>query len=218
MVSSIGTHRYKDGIVQIRVTYQDGVTTWMDVDDLKSVYPNILAHYVLKYDMGEIVNGKYRRWTTSFLRSLQVVEQRQRRTQISGFQSRTFASPDQLAVSHPYKRIRRIQPLQTKNKRKSKRTFKYGLEVPRTWKDVVRLDNQAGDGRWQETIRQEVDALIKHDCFDLRTRDYKPSPEYQYCRLHFVYDIKQDLRYKARLVCNGKLVDAKGMSTRATVV
>ena len=85
MVSSIGTHRYKDGIVQIRVTYQDGVTTWMDVDDLKSVYPNILAHYVLKYDMGEIVNGKYRRWTTSFLRSLQVVEQRQRRTQISGF-------------------------------------------------------------------------------------------------------------------------------------
>ena len=33
-----------------------------------------------------------------------------------------------------------------------------------------------------------------------------------------MYDIKQDLRFKARLVCNGKLVDAGDLSTRATVV
>ena len=85
-------------------------------------------------------------------------------------------------------------------------------------KDVVRLDGEAGNRRWQEAIEQEVNALIKYDCFDFKTPNYKPSAEYQYCRLHFVYDIKQDLRYKARLVCNGSLRDPRGMSTRANVV
>ena len=57
-----------------------------------------------------------------------------------------------------------------------------------------------------------------HDCFDFKTPNFKPSADYQYCRLHFVYDIKSDLPYKARLVCNGNQVDPRGMSTRATVV
>ena len=57
-----------------------------------------------------------------------------------------------------------------------------------------------------------------HSCFDFKSADYKPSAEYQYCRLHLVYDIKSDLTYKARLVCNGSQVDPRGLSTRATVV
>ena len=57
-----------------------------------------------------------------------------------------------------------------------------------------------------------------HDFFDFKTSNRKPSADYQYCRLHFVYDIKSDLRYKARLVCDGNQVDPRGMSTRATVV
>ena len=67
-------------------------------------------------------------------------------------------------------------------------------------------------------MEQEVNALIMHGCFDFKTPNYKPPTDYQYCRLHFVYDIKSDLRYKARLVCNGNQVDPRGMSTRATVV
>ena len=82
----------------------------------------------------------------------------------------------------------------------------------------MRLDSESGDRRWQEAIQKEVDALIEHNCFTFKTPNYKPSPEYQYCRLHFVYDIKQDLRYKARLVVDGSRVDPRGMSTRATVV
>ena len=33
-----------------------------------------------------------------------------------------------------------------------------------------------------------------------------------------MYDIKPDLTYKARLVCDGSRVDPRGLSTRATVV
>ena len=60
--------------------------------------------------------------------------------------------------------------------------------------------------------------MIQHNCFDFKTPDFKLSTDYQYCRLHLVYDVKADLTYKARLVCNGKQVDPRGLSTRATVV
>ncbi len=101
---------------------------------------------------------------------------------------------------------------------KGKRTFKHGLEVPKNWKDIKRIDDSAGNTRWQNAVEKEVAALIMHNCFDFKTPDFKPTTDYQYCRLHLVYDIKNDLTYKARLVCNGSQVDPRGLSTRATVV
>ena len=99
-----------------------------------------------------------------------------------------------------------------------KRTFKHGLEVPKNWKDIKRIDETAGNTRWQDAVEKEVAALIMHKCFDFKTPDYKPPTGYQFCRLHLVYDIKPDLTYKARLVCDGSQVDPRGLSTRATVV
>ena len=42
--------------------------------------------------------------------------------------------------------------------------------------------------------------------------------EYQYCHLHFVYEVKTDLRQKARLVAKSSMSDAKGLLTWATIV
>ena len=36
--------------------------------------------------------------------------------------------------------------------------------------------------------------------------------------MHWVYAVKNDLTYKARLVCDGSRVDPRGLDTRATVV
>ena len=105
-----------------------------------------------------------------------------------------------------------------KNEPISNRTFKYGFEVPKSWKDILRIDKAAGNTLWQDAVKKEVGALIQHQCFDFRSPDYKPSKDYQFCRLHFVYEIKTDLRHKARLVCDGSHVDPRGLSTRATVV
>ena len=60
--------------------------------------------------------------------------------------------------------------------------------------------------------------LIHNECCDFKSHSYKPSSGYQYCRLILVYDIKPDLQYKDRLVCDGSRVDPKGLPTRATVV
>ena len=58
--------------------------------------------------------------------------------------------------------------------------------------------------------------LVFHQCFDFKSPNHKSSKENQYVRLHLVYDINADLTYKARLICDGGLVDTKSLSTRAT--
>ena len=67
-------------------------------------------------------------------------------------------------------------------------------------------------------MKKEVSALVFHKYFDFKSPNFKPSKEYQFCRLHLVYDIKPDITYKARLVCDGSRVDPRGLSTRTTVV
>ena len=67
-------------------------------------------------------------------------------------------------------------------------------------------------------MEKEIGALIFHQCFEFKSPNYKPSNEYQYRRLHFVYDIKIDLWFKDCLVYNSSRVDPQGLSTRATVV
>ena len=59
--------------------------------------------------------------------------------------------------------------------------------------------------------------MILHQYFVFKSADYKPSADYQYCSLHLVYDVKSDLTFKARLVCNGSRVDPRGLSIRANV-
>ena len=67
-------------------------------------------------------------------------------------------------------------------------------------------------------MRKEVSALILHECFDFNSPNFKPPKEYQFCRLHLVYDITPDMTYKVRLVCDDSRADPRGLSTRATVV
>ncbi len=170
--------------------------------------------------MGKISNGKNRRWARAYLRSLKRTLRRLRKVDFFSFESSPFnPSPPKKAHSRRAKRARRMQAeVSTPDPPKCKRTFKHGLEVPRNWKDIIRLDSATGNTRWQQAVEKEVGALIQHNCFDFKTPDFKPSTDYQYCRLHLVYDVKAGLTYNARLVCNGKQVDPRGLSTRVTVM
>ena len=66
---------------------------------------------------------------------------------------------------------------------------------------------------WQDSVKKDAAFLMHYKCFDFKYPDYKPSVDYQYFRLHLVYDIKSDLMYKVRLVCDGSKVDPRGLST-----
>ncbi|GFH61248.1 hypothetical protein CTEN210_17724 [Chaetoceros tenuissimus] len=103
---------------------------------------------------------------------------------------------------------------------KGRRTkkFEYGIEVPRNWEDVIRIDTENGNRDWQEAVEKEIGALLNFHCFDIKPKDYKLPKDYQYVRMHLVYCAKVDLRKNARLVCDGSRVDPRGLNTRATVV
>jgi len=219
-LEAILDHRFCGGILEFRVRYSTDELAWHPLELVKDVDPQSVAKYVLTNDLGPISNGKHRRWARAFLRSLKRTLRRLRRCHTFGFEASTY---------HPSPKKRRSRRATTEHKAaeraqekatepKGKRIFKYGLEVPKNWKDILRIDEAAGNRNWQDAVEKEVAALVMHNCFDFKSPDFKPSSDFQYCRLHFVYEIKCDLRHKARLVCNGAQVDPRGLATRATVV
>ena len=217
-LQSISDHRFTTGVLELQVIYTDDTSSWHPIDLIKDEDPQAVANYILRNDLGHVSNKMYGRWARFFLRSLKRTLRRLRRSSFFGFQSTSFEPTPKKRRSRRYTptfmhKMAIDEPLPN-----DRRTFKFGLEVPRNWKDILRLDAVAGNRAWQGAVEKEIAALIFHDCFDFKSPDYKPPGEFQFCRLHFVYDIKPDLRYKARLVCDGSRVDPRGLSTRATVV
>ena len=101
---------------------------------------------------------------------------------------------------------------------KKGRTFKFGLEVSKTWKDIIRIDDEASNKHWKNAVAKEITAFIHHKCVDFKSLDFKPSREYQYVRLYLVYYVKPGLTTKQRLVYDVSQVGLHGISARVTVV
>ena len=49
---------------------------------------------------------------------------------------------------------------------KKRRLFKFELEVPKSWKDITRTDDESGNIHWQDAVAKEIAPLIHHKCFD----------------------------------------------------
>ena len=110
---------------------------------------------------------------------------------------------DNDAIQH----VRRTGQAKKKKPAKRKPTYKYGVEVPRTVADARRIDAANGNTLWQDAIKAKIKCLVDINCFKFKSRDYKPDDGFQFATLHLVYNVKQDLCRKARLVCGGHLVD-----------
>ena len=220
-VEAIVDHRFVSGILELSVRYSTDELTWHPLELVKDIDPHTVAHYVIANDLGPISNGKHRRWARAFLRSLKRTLRRLRRCHtIGSYEASTYhPSPKNRRSCRANKEQQAAERVQEKAREpKGKRSFKYGFEEPKNWKDILRIDEAAGNRNWQLAVEKEVAALIMHGCFDFKSPDFKPPSDFQYCRLHFVYEIKSDLRQKARLVCDGSRIDPRGLSTRATVV
>jgi hypothetical protein len=86
--------------------------------------------------------------------------------------------------------------------------LKYGVVVPRNVAQAYELDRLNGNNSWHEAIRAEIDSLITLECFEFHDAGYNPGKKYQWTSLTVIFDVKQDLRLKARLVAGGHLVDS----------
>ena len=105
------------------------------------------------------------------------------------------------------------------NKFKTKRTpkkIKFGIEVPSTVEEALRLDLENGDKLWQEAIGKEM--ANSRVAFQILETDDPPPVGFTEITCHLIFDVKMDLTRKARYVAGGHLTDPPSSQTYASVV
>ena len=111
-----------------------------------------------------------------------------------------------------------------KNNKKKKKfimgpRFKYGVQIPRNAKEAYELDKANGNDFWAQAIKKEINALVDDlKCFEFKPAGETPGPGYQRTTLVMIFDVKHDLRHKARLVAGGHLVDVLDNSVYSSTV
>ena len=105
-------------------------------------------------------------------------------------------------------------------KLKSYRTssiFKFGVQVPRNHKEAMQLDEKNGNTLWADAEAKELNQIDEYGTFRDVGKGVHPSG-YMKISAHLVYDVKPDLRRKARLVAGGHLTETPVNSIYSSVV
>ena len=81
--------------------------------------------------------------------------------------------------------------------------YKFGVQVPLGMKQAFNLDRENGNNKWKEAIAKELQQLQSYETFRKLKPGEKLDKEYKQIPYHIVFDVKFDLRHKARLVAGG---------------
>ena len=104
-------------------------------------------------------------------------------------------------VNRDKKYIRAMHRVFAAKKKETK--IKFGIEVPKNYNDVLRLDQQNGNTMWQDAIKTELDQINSYNTF--KDNGNKIPKGYKRIPVDFVFDVKFDLRRKVRLVAGSHL-------------
>ena len=98
------------------------------------------------------------------------------------------------------------------------KTHKYGFEVPKDYKDCVRVDGLNNDTLWQDAVKQEMKTV--RPAFEIHEGSVETLIGYQEIKCQFVFDIKlgESFRRKARLVALGNRTKTPSSLTYSSVV
>ena len=80
--------------------------------------------------------------------------------------------------------------------------LKYGILIPATVEEALRLDKKNNNTLWADAMEKEM--KNSRIAFELLSRDSKPPPGYKKITCHMNFEIKMDLRRKARYVAGGQ--------------
>jgi len=96
--------------------------------------------------------------------------------------------------------------------------YKFGVLVARNHDHAMELDDQNGNHKWLEAEKIELGQIDDYEAFRDLGKGGRAPPGYKRIRVHMVYDVKHDGRYKARLVAGGHLTDTPLESVYSSVV
>jgi hypothetical protein len=96
--------------------------------------------------------------------------------------------------------------------------YKFGVRVPRNVKESLMLDKLAGNMKWHTATLLEIEKLHLYKCFCDIGRGSKIQRNYQCIKLIWIFDVKHDLRHRARLVAGGHMTEVLKESVYSGVV
>jgi hypothetical protein len=95
------------------------------------------------------------------------------------------------------------------------RTHKYGIVLPKSVEEALRVDKETGTDLWQKAIEKEMKTI---DCAFEFPENNKAPVGYQKIDCHMVFDVKMTLERKARYVAGGHQTEPTKDITFASVV
>ena len=139
-----------------------------------------------------------------------------------------YAKDNGLLNKPGWKRFKRIAKRQKKLLRlanqaklksfRTKKVYKFGVEIPRHHNDAVRLDKANRNTLWADAEKKEINQIDEYQTFIDKGKGGPAPPGYKKITIHFVYDCKHDGRRKAHLVAGGHLTPVPDDSTYSSVV
>ena len=206
-------HYFDKGVLHLKVKYIDNDQSHIvcvPFGILKNDVPLELARYIKEKVIESSRRGFYSQWAKKVVTSYSRIVKRMHRV---------YRTSNMYEVQ----RTRRAQSNMEKasNNKKYKVQEKFGIKIPRNVKEALLFDKENKNSNWSDAIYKEMEALKRLKCFKFHSPDtiFKKSDGWQYAPLHMIFDIKQqDMRYKARLVAGGNVVDSSAYNTNSTTV
>ena len=120
-------------------------------------------------------------------------------------------------TKNPKKFIRMAKIFKSQQKNHGPK-YKYGVQVPRNYKEAIELDKANGNTLWQDAIKKEMLQIRDFKTFKALPRGTKRPKGYTFVPVHLCFDVKFDLRRKARLVGGGNWTETPSEDAYAGVV
>jgi Reverse transcriptase (RNA-dependent DNA polymerase) len=111
------------------------------------------------------------------------------------------------------KRDRIISAVKTRYLRKEQ---KFGIELPKSAKEAIHLDQESGTTLWQDAIKKEMSVILP--AVKILDEGAPPPIGFQRIPCHLVFDVKIDFTRKARFVAGGHVTSPPATQTYASVV
>ena len=98
--------------------------------------------------------------------------------------------------------------------------LKYIIRVPRNAKEAIQFDQENGNKIWADAILKELEALMSTKVFRKLPSSLQEATAkvFQFVPLWMIFDIKVDLRRKARLFIGGHVIYSSGHEVYASTM
>ena len=81
--------------------------------------------------------------------------------------------------------------------------YKFGIQIPRNYKEALKLDEENGNTYWQDAIAYEIGCMAEFKVFHSIGYHGRPPRDYISIPVIFVFDVKATGKRRARMVAGG---------------